>query len=70
MNSTRNRLGSKAMLICVPMTSAMSRPSYLDEGDDTLGTSWSMTDESSTAASMSSEFKEFTRRLLCMMIRA
>ena len=66
MNSTRNRLGSKAMLICVPMTSAMSRPSPIwMRGDDTLGTSWSMTDESSTAASMSSEnSRSSTRRLL------
>ena len=56
MSRTRNRFGSRSMLICVPITTAMARPSPIwMRGDDTLGTSWSMTDESSTVASISRE---------------
>ena len=54
MSSTRKRFGSKSMVIWVPMSSAMPRPSAICmSGDDTLGTSWSITDDSSTAANMS-----------------
>ncbi len=56
INSTKNRFGSKSMLIWVPITKAMTRPKPICmSGDDTLGTSWSITDDSSTAASISKE---------------
>ena len=55
MNSTRNRSGSSVMLICEGANRAMSRPNPIwMRGEETLGTSWSITEESRTAASMSS----------------
>ena len=54
MNSTRNRSGSRPMRICDGANKAMTspRPIWMS-GEDTLGTSWSMTEDTRTAASKS-----------------
>ena len=55
MNRTKNSSdSSNSRSICRPATTAMARPRPIwISGDDTLGTSWSITDEARTAASIS-----------------